>query len=625
MQQVFVLVVAAILLVPHSASAEWLSLRSEHFRVVGNTDAAQLRNVALRLEQFREVVGQLNPALLREESAPPVVVIVFRNEATYQPFMPVTNGKVVRIGGLFVGAQDVNYITLNVEAGEQAYRAIFHEFSHLLTRGVFADAPLWFNEGLAEYYSTFEVVAGGRRANIGQPVANHVLRLRERTLPFTEFFSIDRNSPAYTTNGADRHVMYAQAWAIVHHAFHGAPKRRDQLLTFVGKVANGAPTSDAFRETYGIELRDLEREVQNYVRNRAYRYLSYDFPDGIVTRLQSNVEPIADAEADALLGDLLAHMGRNEDAAIRLQRALAADPNLEIAHAAMGTFYLRQGKNREGMTHLRRAVAGGTDNEGVHFAFAYAVVSGTAQDQESLVQASRSLERAIELRPGYTEAKLLLAYTHLRTGRYAAARDLLTPIVRAEPTNHVAALNLAEALLQLDDFAGSRRVLGPVMARATSDEHRARARNLLGLSSKIEQRRATLAGPRAAEAPSAAGGNTGSAPTGARGSSARVPLKFRQIRPGEHRVYGVFEAVECGKSGVTLVVRTADAVVRARAARISEVQFLSYRQLPNAKVSCGEPVPSVEVYLTSRANTDAAAASEHIAVALELLPEGFVP
>jgi tetratricopeptide (TPR) repeat protein len=625
MQRVFVLVVAAILIAPHAAAAQWLSLRSDHFRVVGNTNAAQLRAVALRLEQFREVVGQLNPALLREDSAPPVVVMVFRNEATHEPFMPVANGKIVRVGGLFVGAQDVNYITLNLEAGQQAYRAIFHEFSHLLTRGVFADAPLWFNEGLAEYYSTFEVVGGGRRANIGQPVANHVLLLRERTLPFAEFFSIDRNSPAYTTNTVDRRVLYAQAWAIVHHAFHGPSKRRDQLLTFVGKVANGTPTVDAFRETYGSELRDLEREVQDYVRNREYQFLSYDFPDGIVTRLQSKVEPISGAEADALLGDLLAHMGRSEDAAVHLQRALKADPDLEIAHAAMGTFYLRQGKTREGMTHLRRAVAEGTANEAVHFAFAFAVVSGSVQDQEALIQASRSLERAIELRPGYTEAKTLLAYTHLRTGRYAAARDLLTPIVRAEPTNHVAALNLAEALFQLDDFAGSRSVLGPVLARATSEEHRARARDLLGLSSKMEQRRNALAAARSPGSPPVASGNDSSALAGAAAGSPRSTPKFRQIGPGEERVYGVFEAVECGKDGVTFVIRTADAVRRARAARMSEVQFVSYRRLSSTTVNCGQQSPPVEVYLTWRVNGDAAAAERGTAVAIEFLPEGFVP
>ncbi len=146
-----VLVLTALLLTHGTAAADWLSLRSDHFQVIGNTTAGRLRDVAVRLEQFREVVGQLNPAVLREESAPPVVVLVFRDARTYEPFMPRNNGQVVRAGGFFQSGQDVNYITLNVQAGQGAFHVVFHEYAHLLLRGVFADAPVWFNEGLAEY------------------------------------------------------------------------------------------------------------------------------------------------------------------------------------------------------------------------------------------------------------------------------------------------------------------------------------------------------------------------------------------------------------------------------------------------------------------------------------------
>ena len=50
------LVLASLLLTPGAAAADWLSLRSDHFLVIGNASGGQLRDVALRLEQFREVV-----------------------------------------------------------------------------------------------------------------------------------------------------------------------------------------------------------------------------------------------------------------------------------------------------------------------------------------------------------------------------------------------------------------------------------------------------------------------------------------------------------------------------------------------------------------------------------------
>ena len=124
--------------------------------------------------------------------------------------MPVDNGAVVPVGGFFQPGQDVNY-TLMLDAAGQGFPVIFHEFSHLLLRSVFADAPLWFNEGLAEYYSTFEVPSN-RRADIGKPSVTNLRLLQSRRLPFGRFFAIDRHSPEYTKDSTDRHVLYAQTW-----------------------------------------------------------------------------------------------------------------------------------------------------------------------------------------------------------------------------------------------------------------------------------------------------------------------------------------------------------------------------------------------------------------------------
>jgi len=47
------------------------------------------------------------------------------------------------------------------------------------------DLPLWFNEGLADYYATFEVTPNGKQASLGKLQPHHVLRLREQWLPPT--------------------------------------------------------------------------------------------------------------------------------------------------------------------------------------------------------------------------------------------------------------------------------------------------------------------------------------------------------------------------------------------------------------------------------------------------------
>jgi FimV-like protein len=220
------------------------------------------------------------------------------------------------------------------------------------------------------------------------------------------------------------------------------------------------------------------------------------------------------------------------------------------------------------------------------------------------------LERAIEIRPGYSDARLLLGSAYLAAGRDAAARDLMRPLVQAEPTNHPAALQLAEALVRLDDLDGARTVLGQVMARAADATIRERARALLAQSTRLQRRRDTL---------------TAAGLTPTVGPRPTITAAFRPVGPDEQRVYGVFQEVDCGPDGVMLVVRTATDLLRARADRLSDVEFIAYRELAATGVGCGEVTPPVEVYLTWRRTPDPQGRSDGAAVAIEMLPAGFVP
>jgi hypothetical protein len=215
------------------------------------------------------------------------------------------------------------------------------------------------------------------------------------------------------------------------------------------------------------------------------------------------------------------------------------------------------------------------------------------------------------MRPGFGEARFLLGYIHLAARRYAAVRDALTPLVQADPANHDAALLLAEALLGLNDPEGATALLGPVLSRATETADRDRARTLLGMVAGLQRRRNTL---------KAAGIALSDA-------APRLTLA-PQLRPagsGEQRVYGVFQSVECERSGVVLVVRTADAVLRASAPSLADVEFITYRSDRAGNVTCGEQSQPSEVYLTWRVPPESSAGTEGTAVAVEVLPEGFVP
>jgi tetratricopeptide (TPR) repeat protein len=475
-----------VLLAPTPASAEWRALRTNHFQVVGDVSAGQLREVALRFEQFREVVTQLLPAALRAGSAP-VVVIVFPDLRSYRPFMPIANGRTVPVDGFFVDGADTNYITLNIEAGEGAFPVVFHEYSHLLLSSAFAHAPLWFNEGLAEYFSTFEVRDGGRRVQLGKPLSRHVTLLRDRRLKLSQLFAIDAGSKEYTREGLERELLYAQSWALVHYARHTEGRRFVSLESLARRLADGEDMDESVRATYGMDLESLDAEVQAYVRKQIYNYVELTSADSVTMRIDAEANTIGPADVDTWLADLLAHLQRGPEAIPLLERALKIRSDQPRALATLGILRIRQGDRREGLPLLERAAAAGPDVESVQFEYGWALATDDVFDDARAQRARAAFERALTLRPGYPAAIQMLSAVYGRTGDYAKMRDLLIPLVKVTPDNQDAALQLAAAFFGLGDIPSARALVGPILARPRDNDTRERARAILGQIAKLQQ------------------------------------------------------------------------------------------------------------------------------------------
>ena len=483
--RVLLLSASLVLIAASHATAEWRAVRTDHFQVVGDVSAGRLREVALRFEQFREVVTQLLPAALRAGSAP-VVVIVFPDARSYRPFMPVANGRTIPVDGFFVDGADTNYITINIEAGEQAFPAVFHEFSHLLLNSVFAHAPLWFNEGLAEYFSTFEVADDGRRVRLGKPLERHVELLRERRLKLSQLFAIGPGSKEYTRDGIERELLYAQSWALMHYARHAEQRRFASLELLARRLADGEDPDESVRATYAMDLATLDNEVQAYVRKQIYNYVEVTSAGSVIRQVDSQATPLGAADVDTWLADLLAHLQRGPEAIPLLDRALKARADQPRALATLGILRIRQGDRREGLSLLERADAAGRDIESVQFEYGWALATEEVFDAVRAQRARAAFERALALRPGYPAAIQMLASVYGRTGDYAKMRELLTPLVNATPDNQDAALQLAFALLNLGDITSARALIGPILARPRDNDMRERARTLLGQIAKLQ-------------------------------------------------------------------------------------------------------------------------------------------
>jgi len=299
-------VAAVVLLQASLAWAGWTRLRSPHFVVVGDAGEAELREVARRVEAFREV---LRRALPNATVAMPVptTIIVFGSDREFRRYGPIVNGRPMEgVGGYCLPGEDANYIAMSIARREEAYPIVFHEYTHALLGATLTTVPVWMNEGLAEVYRTFSQTDGGRAANIGAPPLHHLRELRSRSLmPLVELLAVERDSPTYNEERR-RGPFYAQSWLLAHYIFLGNATRRTQLPKYLDLVQDGTGIADAVRQAFDSEPHVLDGELRQHLNGFTLNAVKITFAERVGVEVPLRAEPFGDVDAQAYLAELLA-------------------------------------------------------------------------------------------------------------------------------------------------------------------------------------------------------------------------------------------------------------------------------------------------------------------------------
>lgn len=481
-----------LLAFPGTAWARWTRVSSEHFVFIGDVSERDIRDIAQRLEQFRDVVGRVFSD--DATSTPvPTVVVVFANDRSFTPFKPVFQGKPVPVAGYFAGTEDVNYIAVNAEQDSAAYGVIFHEYAHFLIRNAVGNAPAWVNEGLAQFYQTFESRNGGKGATLGMP-STQSLRLLQASpalLPLAQLIDVQPDSQTYN-EGDRRSLFYAESWALVHYLTFGAPARAGQLKAYLAAVLEGVRARDAFARAFGADTAALERELATYVRSIRLTALRIDFDERSTAGGLSPGEVIRDDEAAGYLGDMLARLNRTDDARAYLRKTIEANADAARAIAALGLLELRATNEAVAFPLLERAASLAPGVASVQSAYGRALTRradrGGADDEELYERARTVLGRALELEPGNVSTMVTLAEVEMGSGASPErAVTLMQRALAASPGREEYRLMLAQALAVNGDYRGASNVLGLLVARASRPELREAARQALARVAEAEK------------------------------------------------------------------------------------------------------------------------------------------
>ena len=598
---------------PAPAKDVWMSVRTKNFQLIGNASEKEIRQVATRLEQFRFVFSQLFPKA-NLTSTVPTTVIVFKNDSSYRPYKPVYGGKVAdHVAGYFQPGPDVNYITLTTERrAESPYAVIFHEYVHFIVDNNLGDPPTWFNEGLAEYYSTFEI-ENDREVLLGKQIVNHILLLREKFMRLEDLLRVTRRSPVYNER-EKKGVFYAQSWALVHYLLQSNQGQRiPQLGRFSELLAAGKPLEESFRLAFQTDFKTMEQELQKYVRNDTYRMNVFPAAKPLVFEDEMQSAALTEAEALAYLGDLLLHNNRLEDAEARLQQSLTLAPGLPMAHASLGMLRVRQNRLNDAREHLRKAVAANSQNYLTHYYYAYALSRDTtapgrisripAEDVEVI---RAELKRAIELNPRFPEPYYLYGVVSLVTNSELtdAQRYLMAGRTLA-PARHDFSLLLAQIYLRKQNYAEARKVLERIAQSANAEEHeRANAQGMINQINKIEEQIAEV---------KRQGGtvvfDNSPAPTSAPSGGGEVLETGKPLikkRTNGEQVRGILTRIECtGGESAIFHVKAGERVYKLRAEAMGRLELVAYTQDAGNEITCGVRKPESLVVVTFRPNTAA--------------------
>jgi len=614
-----------------AAKDAWVSVRTKNFSLVGNAGEKEIRKVGLKLEQFREVFTLLFPTI-RFNTPVPTTVIVFKNHSSYAPFKPGPY-----VAGYFQPGPDVNYITLTTEVrGEQdAFSVIFHEYTHLLIENSFKDIPVWFNEGLAEYYSTFEI-DDDQKITLGTPISHHVFLLRDsQMLPLRTLFEVDHKSPHYNeTNKAG--IFYAQSWALMHYLIIGKAGKVEQLGKFMELRSAQVPLDQAFQQAFGTSFELMEKELREYVKKDRYAVLTVRFQHKIELGNNAPATPLTEAEAQAYLGDLLLHSHR-EDAYTYLQKALELDPNLTMAHASLGMAYFREGKINEAHASLERAVAANSQNCLAHYYYAL-VLSGaetgvaTAYPADVVAKIRDHLQKTIALRPDYPESYKLLAFVSLVTGeRVDEAIVAMKRVLSASPGRDDFSNMLAQLYLRKDDVKSARKLLEQVAKSNADEQNRKQAEELLKQISTYEDAVARVAEARKlAEAggsqPVIVGSGIGPGQTSQQklaDPSSYLREVLRATATGETQLQAKLVKIECEAKGIVFVVQTATGLLRLRTATFNDIVITTYDPKVNGDITCGPWKAPATVIVCYVPRIDKRAKIDGVLKSVEFVPADF--
>lgn len=385
-------------------------MRSENFEVYSSAGERATRETLQHFERVRGFFDQASPGTSQPEFLIRVVVVSDRKE--YEALRP--NSFAI---AYYTSGRLREYIVIG-NAAVQAFPVAVHEYVHLLARQAQLNYPPWLNEGLAELYSTLKPYGG--KIMVGDIIPGRMQALQsEKWPPLKEILEATRESPFY--NEKDKAgKLYNIGWALTHMLSLSDDYRRG-FADVMKQIQAGMASEAALVKVYGKDLKQIEGDLERYVRKATLRAVLFD---ASLSRLTEKPEPVAldDFEVRIMKAEL-GEPGRAAKESLRVFEALSAeDPKHSGAKTLLAYAQYREGLRPEAAASFKSAFDLGERNPKVLWDFGRI----TAGSDPEL--AAAALGELLKAQPNRVEVRSELAWVKLRNNQAKQALETLAPV-----------------------------------------------------------------------------------------------------------------------------------------------------------------------------------------------------
>jgi len=472
--------------------SKWIEVHSTHFSVLTDGGDKRGREVALKMEQMRAVFGQL---LLKDKlrMSIPVTVIAFKSDKQYSEVAPA---KQSNAGGFYVPGYDRVYIGLDLFEMEP-WRAVAHSLAHYFLNGNYPPTQGWFDEGMAEYFGAVQI---GKDVEIGgdpelapewhEDIFDNMVR--DPNVPqsltqllsspvwigMVDLFSMKHDGSGWR-EGSHNTLYYAQSWMIVHYLID--KKKMPEVGTYFDLVLNQkVPVDKAMVQAFDLTPAQMEEAVRTYYNSLANLGIALDqakkpvaepdyipqpdhFPLPFVAEdIGMTITSVPEADAKAMIDDMMARVPEHRDQALRDLQTLTADPkNNEAAHRGLARDHIQQKLFDAAAADLDKAAELNPRDPWIWYyrsVLKYRRAQATHQDMQGLANMMQDLRAVTDWYPEMADAYNMLGLARVEGGGINSALEAQKQAIALAPRNVEYQFNLGQIYVAAKKWDQAREI-----------------------------------------------------------------------------------------------------------------------------------------------------------------------